>query len=208
MPRFRRTPSNRSASIKSWRCSINTASRSSKKIRPRIAPAPARRRGPVEEENLRDASVAFADDGDGKHTDDPVRMYLTQMGEIPLLDRGKEISLAKKIEVTRRWFRGRKVLECDFALREVITILNRVHREELPFDRTIKISQTEKLEKDQILKRMPFNLRTVEPLMEANIQDFEPGSMNARTLRGGKGRALRRRLQASGGRRPSRWLKN
>lgn len=123
-------------------------------------------------DELREGGVSFADDGDGKHTDDPVRMYLTQMGEIPLLDRGKEISLAKKIEVTRRWFR-RKVLECDYALREVVGILNRVHREELPFDRTIKISQTEKLEKDMILKRMPFNLRTVEPLMEANVHDFE-----------------------------------
>src|SRR5262245_34271906 len=126
----------------------------------------------AEEDPLREVEVAFSDDGDGKHTDDPVRMYLTQMGEIPLLDRGKEISLAKKIEVTRRWFR-RKVLECDFALREVVGILNRVHREELPFDRTIKISQTEKLEKDQILKRMPHNLRTVEPLMEANVLEFE-----------------------------------
>src|SRR5947199_113874 len=91
--------------------------------------------------------------------------YLTQMGEIPLLDRGKEISLAKKIEVTRRWFR-RKVLECDFALRAVVDILKRVHQEELPFDRTIKISQTEKLEKDMILKRMPHNLRPGEPLRE------------------------------------------
>ncbi len=127
---------------------------------------------PENDESLRDVEHAFADDGDGKHTDDPVRMYLTQMGEIPLLDRGKEISLAKKIEVTRRWFR-RKVLECDFALRAVVDILKRVHTEELPFDRTIKISQTEKLEKDMILKRMPYNLRTVEPLMEANIADFE-----------------------------------
>jgi RNA polymerase primary sigma factor len=125
---------------------------------------------PPEEDPLRE--TAFADDGDGKHTDDPVRMYLTQMGEIPLLDRGKEISLAKKIEVTRRWFR-RKVLECDFALRAVVDILKRVHLEELPFDRTIKISQTEKLEKDMILKRMPHNLRTVEPLMESNVADFE-----------------------------------
>lgn len=125
-----------------------------------------------EEEVVRDVEHAFADDGDGKHTDDPVRMYLTQMGEIPLLDRGKEISLAKKIEVTRRWFR-RKVLECDFALRQVVDILKRVHLEELPFDRTIKISQTEKLEKDMILKRMPHNLRTVEPLMEANVGDFD-----------------------------------
>jgi RNA polymerase primary sigma factor len=126
----------------------------------------------TEEDPLREVELAFADDGDGKHTDDPVRMYLTQMGEIPLLDRGKEISLAKKIEVTRRWFR-RKVLECDFALRNVVDILKRVHLEELPFDRTIKISQTEKLEKDMILKRMPHNLRTVEPLMDGNVADFE-----------------------------------
>src|SRR5690606_4243705 len=36
-----------------------------------------------------------------KRIDDPVRMYLTQMGEIPLLTREQEISLAKKIEITR-----------------------------------------------------------------------------------------------------------
>lgn len=127
---------------------------------------------PVDDDPLGEKELSFVDEGDGKNTDDPVRMYLTQMGEIPLLDRAREISLAKKIEVTRRWFR-RKVLECDFALRYVFDILKRVHTEELPFDRTIKISQTEKLEKDMILKRMPHNLRTVEPLMEHNTNDFE-----------------------------------
>ena len=45
-------------------------------------------------------------------SDDPVRMYLTQMGEIPLLTRTQEITLAKKIEDTRREFRT-KLLECD-----------------------------------------------------------------------------------------------
>jgi RNA polymerase primary sigma factor len=145
-----------------------------------------------DEDPMREAETAFADDGDGKHTDDPVRMYLTQMGEIPLLDRGKEISLAKKIEVTRRWFR-RKVLECDFALRAVVDILKRVHLEELPFDRTIKISQTEKLEKDMILKRMPFNLRTVDPLMEANAADFE--RLVASTASEAEKTDIRRRLK-------------
>jgi hypothetical protein len=37
--------------------------------------------------------------------DDPVRMYLTQMGEIPLLTRDQEIFLAKTIEITRKRFR-------------------------------------------------------------------------------------------------------
>jgi RNA polymerase primary sigma factor len=40
-----------------------------------------------------------------KRIDDPVRMYLTQMGEIPLLTREQEIALAKKIEITRKIFR-------------------------------------------------------------------------------------------------------
>ena len=37
-------------------------------------------------------------------SDDPVRMYLTQMGEIPLLTRQEEIRLAKRIEDTRQQF--------------------------------------------------------------------------------------------------------
>ena len=110
-------------------------------------------------------------DGDGRHIDDPVRMYLTQMGEIPLLTRDKEISLARKIEVTRRRFR-RKVLECDYAMRQVVETLKRVHSGDLPFDRTVKVSQTENLEKDKILQRMPHNLKTLEPLMEHNVEDF------------------------------------
>ncbi len=126
----------------------------------------------TEEVLVADAEVPFEDtDGDGRHIDDPVRMYLTQMGEIPLLTREKEISLAQKIEVTRRRFR-RKVLECDYALRNVFETLKRVQTGDLPFDRTIKVSQTENLEKDKILQRMPHNLRTMEPLMEHNVDDF------------------------------------
>src|SRR5262249_24009965 len=126
------------------------------------------------EELLAEADLpTFEDsDGDGRHIDDPVRMYLTQMGEIPLLSREKEIALARKIEVTRRRFR-RKVLECDYAMRQVVETLKRVHSGDLPFDRTIKVSQTENLEKDKILARMPHNLRTLEPLMEANVEDFQ-----------------------------------
>ena len=106
-----------------------------------------------------------------RRIDDPVRMYLTQMGEIPLLTREQEINLAKKIEVTRKKFR-RKVLECHFALALVVDVLKKVNEGDLPFDRTVKVSVTENLEKDQILGRMPHNLKTLEHLMECNVRDF------------------------------------
>jgi RNA polymerase primary sigma factor len=107
-----------------------------------------------------------------RRIDDPVRMYLTQMGEIPLLTREQEISLAKKIEVTRKRFR-RHLLESDYALKMSIDILTKVHVGELPFDRTIKVSVTEGLEKNQILGRMGSNLKTLESLRQRSIADFE-----------------------------------
>jgi RNA polymerase primary sigma factor len=124
--------------------------------------------GGREDENI---TLSSMDEESGRQIDDPVRMYLTQMGEIPLLKRDEEISLAKKIEVSRKRFR-RKVLECDYALRNVVDTLQRVHAGDLPFDRTVKVSLTENLEKDKILQRMPHNLKTLEHLLEQNVEDF------------------------------------
>jgi RNA polymerase primary sigma factor len=104
-------------------------------------------------------------------SDDPVRMYLTQMGEIPLLTRAQEIYLAKKIELTRRRFRT-KLLECDYVIQQAYKVLKRVHAGELPFDRTVQVSVTDRLEKDQILGRLPHNLRTIEILLKRNRRDY------------------------------------
>ncbi len=128
--------------------------------------------GEVSDDDLRvELELGFLEEEDSRRIDDPVRMYLTQMGEIPLLKRDEEISLAKKIEVTRKRFR-RKVLECDYALSNVVDTLKRVHSGDLPFDRTVKVSLTENLEKDKILQRMPHNLKTLEHLLEQNVEEF------------------------------------
>ncbi|MCA9176977.1 MAG: sigma-70 family RNA polymerase sigma factor [Planctomycetales bacterium] len=104
-------------------------------------------------------------------SDDPVRMYLTQMGEIPLLTRKEEIRLAKRIEVTRRRFRT-KLLECHYVIEHAFKILKRVHNGELPFDRTVQVSVTDRLEKEQILGRLPHNLETLDVLLKRNRRDY------------------------------------
>ena len=131
---------------------------------PEPEPVPDRRRA----KNGRTRSAIGEDKS--RRIDDPVRMYLTQMGEIPLLTRPEEIALAKKIEVTRRRYR-RQLLECEFPLRTAYDILKKVHAGELPFDRTIKVSVTEGLEKTQILGRMPHNLATIEMLRHEFLAD-------------------------------------
>ncbi|MFP6618649.1 MAG: sigma-70 family RNA polymerase sigma factor [Pirellulaceae bacterium] len=104
-------------------------------------------------------------------SEDPVRMYLTQMGEIPLLTRAEEIRLAKRIEITRRHFRAR-LLECDYVIQLAFKILKRVHNGELPFDRTVQVSVTDRLEKEQILGRLPHNLTTLAVLLKRNRRDY------------------------------------
>lgn len=117
------------------------------------------------------ADELLAGDDSESWSDDPVRMYLTQMGEIPLLTRKEEISLAREIEITRARFR-RKLLECDLFLRSAVKDLVRVQSGDLPFDRTVQVSVTDRLEKEQIQGRLPHNLRTLETLLKRNRRDY------------------------------------
>ncbi len=111
-------------------------------------------------------------EGDAKRIDDPVRMYLTQMGEIPLLTREEEINLARKIELTRLAFR-RKVLENDYCARNALEILQQVHEGSLPFDRTMKMSTAENLIRPVVKLRMEGNISTANVLLDRNSDMFQ-----------------------------------
>ena len=147
----------------------------SRRVKAEAAEAAEAEETPADEapapEGGEEASEAPAE-STGKRIDDPVRMYLTQMGTIPLLTREEEIRLAKKIETTRMIFR-RRVLESEYACELAIDTLRQVHAGELPFDRTMKISTAEANAKEKIAKRIPYNLPTIRRLVEANRADWE-----------------------------------
>ncbi|MDH3718897.1 MAG: sigma-70 family RNA polymerase sigma factor, partial [Planctomycetota bacterium] len=104
-------------------------------------------------------------------SDDPVRMYLNQIGQIPLLTRPQELDLAQRVESNRRRFR-RELLESDLVARMAVGQLRRVADGQLPFDRTVQVAVSDRLEKHQILGRLPHNLQTLEALLDANRKDF------------------------------------
>ncbi len=104
-------------------------------------------------------------------TEDPVRMYLMQMGEIPLLTRQEEVTAARLIEVTRTSYR-QWMLATDFMLQGATKLLEQVRDSKLRLDRTIEVSVTNATEKVAIMRRIGPNVKTLRHLLLRNHGDY------------------------------------
>ena len=109
--------------------------------------------------------------GQDDHIDDPVRIYLMQMGEIPLLSRPEEITAAKRIESSRTRFRH-SVLATDYVLHAAVGLLEKIRDGRLRLDRTVEVSVTNVREKRHIMGLLDPNLHTLRHLLERNRKDF------------------------------------
>jgi len=127
-----------------------------------------------------------------RRIDDPIRMYLTQMGQIPLLARKDEIALARKIEIARMAFR-RKMLQSDYCARNAVELFQQVYDGSMSFDRTIKTGTTPLTVKGVIRKRMVANLKTVNELLDINQTLFKKiGGNGNKTAHKADAKRLRR----------------
>ncbi|MFM9058322.1 MAG: RNA polymerase sigma factor RpoD/SigA [Planctomycetaceae bacterium] len=103
--------------------------------------------------------------------DDPVRLYLAQMGGMPLLTREGEVAHSRQIEHWRRRFR-RTLLANDFVLAGAVALLEKVQAGTVRLDRTIEVSVTNTREKRRILRRLAPNLVTLRRLQEEKTRLF------------------------------------
>jgi len=95
--------------------------------------------------------------------DDPVRMYLREMGKVPLLDRKGEVELAMRMEDgTLRVIRA--ILQSAHTLNELRRLSSRLERELIPLDEVIKTDQSTWNTKTSARKEGQRIARTVEKI--------------------------------------------
>ena len=139
-----------------------------------------------------DFAALLAGEGE-KWNNDPVRLYMAQMATIPLLTREEEVDLSKRFETARRRYR-RAVLAAPYSVAAATLNLEMVLDQRLAFDRNMRKSITEKLSKEEILRRMPTHLGTLRPMLEAMGDDWSDLSALGKTAQTAKTRSVRRAI--------------
>jgi RNA polymerase primary sigma factor len=109
--------------------------------------------------------------GEDDQIDDPVRIYLMQMGAIPMLGRGQEVAVARRIRHARRRFRS-ALLATDYVLQAAAGLLEGIRDSRLRLDRTIEVSVINLGEKSRLLKVLGPNLETLRHMLLQNKRDF------------------------------------
>ena len=113
-----------------------------------------------------------AADGDGDSwNDDPVGFYLRQIGNIPLLTREEEVSLAREIEENRARFRT-EVLESPYAMREAIRLFIKIRGGKSRLDRVIEVNVKNSAAKENICNSLAPNIHTLKGLLQKNRERF------------------------------------
>ncbi len=86
-----------------------------------------------------------------RYYDDPVRMYLKEMGRVPLLDREGEVRVAKKIETYQKMI-NQNVFKAGSTLREMYNFLHRYRERRVRLDQIFKVDIGTWIDKNQDVK--------------------------------------------------------
>src|SRR5438067_604189 len=114
--------------------------------------------------------------------DDPVRMYLKQMGQVPLLTREQEVEISKRIEDAESQVK-KIIYGFGFAGKEHIALAEKLISEppKERFDRVILDKKIESREQHLCeLRRLVGNVRDMDQRVDDRYAEWQGGSNKAR----------------------------
>lgn len=106
-------------------------------------------------------------------SDDPVRMYLKEMGSVPLLSREEEVEISKRIEKAQIQIE-RIIMRFRYSAKEAISIANYLIHGKDRFDKVISEKEvTNRNEFLQLLPKMSQLLKKEDQILEKHLLDHE-----------------------------------
>src|SRR5207245_6947399 len=123
--------------------------------------------------------------------DDPVRMYLKQMGQVPLLTREQEVEISKRIEDAEAMVQ-KQISRFGFVAHAHLDLARKLLEGRERFDRVILDKKIES--RERYMKNLPRLCRQVEQLSASITQQFCELARNSSKKRSQKVRALQRTL--------------
>ncbi len=132
--------------------------------------------------------------GEGS-SDDPVRMYLKEMGSVPLLSREEEVEISKRIEKAQIQIE-RIIMRFRYSAREAISIAASLMLGKDRFDKVI--SEKEVPNRGEFLKLLPRLaklLKDEDALLEKQLRDLSSGAIPAKQVEASRLEVERSRIR-------------
>jgi RNA polymerase primary sigma factor len=123
--------------------------------------------------------------------DDPVRMYLKQMGQVPLLTREQEVQISKRIEEAEGMVQ-KHINRFGFVARAHLDLAQKLLEGRERFDRVILDKKIES--RERYMKNLPRLCRQVEQLSASISRQFCDLVRNSSKKRSQKFRAVQRTM--------------
>ncbi|PYK38879.1 MAG: RNA polymerase sigma factor RpoD [Verrucomicrobia bacterium] len=123
--------------------------------------------------------------------DDPVRMYLKQMGQVPLLTREQEVEISKRIEEAENMVQ-KHINRFGFIARAHLDLARKLAEGKERFDRVILDKKIES--RERYMKKLPHLCKQVERLSASISEQYCQLSRNSSQNRSKKLKSLQRRI--------------